>query len=271
MTITDLFDFSGKTAVVTGGCGVLCHAIAQALAEHGANVALLDRVIERGQFCADEIGARAIAVYGDVLDRDGLVAAEAQIRAHFGPASILVNCAGGNRAEATTSASRSFFDLPEQALRDVLNLNLLGTILPTQVFGRSMTEQGKGVIINISSMSAFRPMTRVPAYSAAKAGITSFTQWLAVHVAQEYSPNIRVNAIAPGFFITSQNRYLMIDETTGEVTPRGRQILEHSPMGRFGTPEDLVGPVLWLASPAAGFVTGIVLPIDGGFNAYAGV
>jgi len=271
MTIADAFDFTGKTAVVTGGCGVLCFAIAKGLAEHGANVALLDRLEERGQICAEEIGPRAMAVYGDVLDRDGLVEAEAQVRAEFGPASILVNCAGGNRAEATTDEQRTFFDLPADVLRDVLDVNLLGTIMPTQVFGRGMAERGDGVVVNISSMSAFRPMTRVPAYSAAKAAVTNFTQWLAVYVAQEFSPGVRVNAIAPGFFLTNQNRYLLIDEQTGDLTPRGQEILKHSPMGRFGTPDDLIGPVLWLASPAAAFVTGVVLPIDGGFNAYAGV
>jgi len=271
MTIADAFDFTGKTAVVTGGCGVLCFAIAKGLAEHGANVALLDRLEERGQICAEEIGPRAMAVYGDVLDRDGLVEAEAQVRAEFGPTSILVNCAGGNRAEATTDEQRTFFDLPADVLRDVLDVNLLGTIMPTQVFGRGMAERGDGVVVNISSMSAFRPMTRVPAYSAANAAVTNFTQWLAVYVAQEFSPGVRVNAIAPGFFLTNQNRYLLIDEQTGDLTPRGQEILKHSPMGRFGTPDDLIGPVLWLASPAAAFVTGVVLPIDGGFNAYAGV
>ncbi len=267
----DPFDLSGKTAVVTGGCGVLCFAIAEGLARHGANVALLDRLYERGQECASEIGERAIAVYGDVLDRDALREAEEQVRRRFGPATILINCAGGNRPEATTDSRQSFFDLPEEALRYVFDLNLLGTVLPTQVFGRVMAERGEGAIVNVSSMSAFRPMTRVVAYSAAKAAINNFTQWLAVYVAQEYSPQVRVNAIAPGFFLTNQNRYLLIDEQTGELTERGRQILEHSPMGRFGTPDDLLGPVLWLVSPAAAFVTGVVLPVDGGFSAYAGV
>lgn len=271
MKMADAFDFTGKTAVVTGGCGVLCHAIAGALAAHGANVALLDRLLERGQICADAIGPRAMAVYGDVLDRAALLEAEALVREHFGPTDILVNCAGGNRSDATTGDTRTFFDLPAEAVRDVFSLNLLGTVLPTQVFARHMAEQGAGVVINISSMSAFRPMTRVPAYGAAKAGISNFTQWLAVYVAQEFSPNVRVNAVAPGFFLTAQNHYLLIDEKTGGLTPRGQQILDHSPMGRFGTPDDVLGPVLWLCSPAAAFVTGIVLPIDGGFNAYAGV
>jgi len=271
MNIANAFDFSGKTVVVTGGCGVLCSAIATGFAEHGANVVLLDRLLERGRICAEEIGPRALAVYGDVLDHDRLVEADAQIRAQFGPANILVNCAGGNRPEATTDEQRTFFDLPADVLRDVLNLNLMGTVMPTQVFGRGMAEQGEGVIVNVSSMSAFRPMTRVPAYSAAKAAVYNFTQWLAVYVAQEFSPGVRVNAIAPGFFLSGQNRYLLIDEATGNLTARGQEILKHSPMGRFGAPEDLIGPVLWLASPAAAFVTGVVLPIDGGFNAYAGV
>lgn len=271
MNLANAFDFSGKTVVVTGGCGVLCSAMARGFAEHGANVVLLDRLAERGIKCADEIGPQAMAVYGDVLDREALVEAAEQVREHFGPASILINCAGGNRAEATTSEERSFFDLPPDVLSDVVSLNLMGTIMPTQVFGRLMAEQGEGAIINISSMSAFRPMTRVPAYSAAKAAVSNFTMWLAVNVAQDFSPGVRVNALAPGFFLTGQNRYLLIDDETGDMTERGQDILNHSPMGRFGTPEDLIGPVLWLASPAAAFVTGVVLPVDGGFNAYAGV
>lgn len=271
MNLANAFDFTGKTVVVTGGCGVLCSAMARGFADHGANVVLLDRLVERGLQCAEEIGPRAIAVYGDVLDHEALLEAAEKVREHFGTASILINCAGGNRSGATTSEDQTFFDLPPDVLREVLDLNLMGTLLPTQVFGCMIAEQGEGVIINISSMSAFRPMTRVPAYSAAKAAVTNFTQWLAVYVAQEFSPDVRVNALAPGFFLTGQNRYLLIDEKTGDLTERGQDILKHSPMGRFGTPEDLVGPALWLASPAAAFVTGIVLPVDGGFNAYAGV
>jgi NAD(P)-dependent dehydrogenase (short-subunit alcohol dehydrogenase family) len=165
----------------------------------------------------------------------------------------------------------SFFDLPIDALRHVGDLNLLGTILPCQVFGREMAERGEGVILNISSMNAFRPLTRIAAYSAAKAAVSNFTQWLAVHMAQEYSPKIRVNAVAPGFFLTEQNRFLLTDKEGGGLTARGQAIINHTPQGRFGTPEDLLGTVLWLISPAATFVTGIVVPVDGGFSAYSGV
>jgi NAD(P)-dependent dehydrogenase (short-subunit alcohol dehydrogenase family) len=165
----------------------------------------------------------------------------------------------------------SFFDLPTDALRFVFDLNILGTVLPSQVFGKYMEEQQEGVILNISSMNALRPLTRIPAYSAAKAGVSNFTQWLAVHMAQEYSADIRVNAIAPGFFLTEQNRFLLTDEETGELTSRGQSIIDHTPMNRFGDPDDLLGAVLWLLSPASAFVTGAVVPIDGGFSAFSGV
>ena len=266
-----LFDLSGKTAIVTGGCGILCFAMAAALRDFGAKVALLDRQHERGQECAETLGDGVIASYADVLDRDSLVAAAEETRAAFGPADILVNCAGGNRADATTSESASFFDLPPDALKSVFDLNFIGTLIACQVFGQQMADKGAGVILNISSASASRPLTRVPAYSAAKAGIENFTKWLATHMALEYSPEIRVNAIAPGFFLTQQNRFLMIDERTGDVTDRGRLILDHTPMKRFGVPMDLAGTMLWLVSPASAFVTGIVVPVDGGFGAYTGV
>jgi NAD(P)-dependent dehydrogenase (short-subunit alcohol dehydrogenase family) len=184
---------------------------------------------------------------------------------------MLINAAGGNHPRATTSADRPFFDLDADDLRFVFDLNGIGTMLPSQVFGRRMAEQGRGVILNVSSMNAFRPLTRIPAYSAAKAAVSNFTQWLAVHMAKEYSPHIRVNAIAPGFMLTDQNRYLLTDKETGELTARGRAIIEHTPQGRFGTPEDLLGTILWLLSPASQHVTGIVVPIDGGFSAFSGV
>ncbi|MFN3763434.1 MAG: SDR family oxidoreductase, partial [Anaerolineae bacterium] len=184
---------------------------------------------------------------------------------------ILVNLTGGNVPEATVGPDRPFFDLPPEALERVVALNLFGgAVLPCQVFAQQMVEKGEGVIINIASMAALRPLTRVVGYAAAKAAVVNFTQWLAVHLAQEYSPRIRVNAIAPGFFLTRQNRYLLLDEG-GNLTPRGQAILAHTPMGRFGAPEDLIGTVVWLASPASRFVTGAVIPVDGGFNAYAGV
>ena len=183
----------------------------------------------------------------------------------------LINAAGGNSPKATTSAEFPFFDLPEDALRFVFDLNILGTILPSQAFGRGMAERGEGVVLNVSSMNAFRPLTRIPAYSSAKAGVSNFTQWLAVHMAQEYSPRIRVNAIAPGFFLTAQNRFLLTDEETGTLTPRGQTIIDHTPMRRFGDPKDLLGTVLWLLSSASAFVSGVVVPVDGGFSAFSGV
>lgn len=272
--LTHLYDLSGKTAVITGGTGVLGGEIACALVGCGADVAVLDR----NPILPDELKkpmdagpGRYMVVYADVLDRGLLEGAVETVRGVYGPTDILINSAGGNSPQACTSAENTFFDLPRDALDFVFDLNLVGTILPCQAFGRQMAERGEGVVLNISSMSAFTPLTRIPAYSAAKAAVSNFTQWLAVHMAQEYSPNIRVNAIAPGFFLTKQNRFLLTDERTGELTPRGRQIIAHTPMGRLGKPEDLLGTVLWLLSPASAFVTGTVIPIDGGFSAFRGV
>jgi NAD(P)-dependent dehydrogenase (short-subunit alcohol dehydrogenase family) len=210
-------------------------------------------------------------VYGDVLQRDAMEQARDVIAHEFGQLDGLINAAGGNRPDATTTPDQSFFDLPEAALRFVFDLNLMGTIIPSQILGQMMAQQGDGVILNVSSMNAFRPLTRIAAYSAAKAGVSNFTQWLAVHMAQEYSPRIRVNAIAPGFFLTEQNRFLLTNQETGALTARGEAIISHTPMQRFGTPEDLLGVVLWLLSPASAFVSGVVIPIDGGFSAYSGV
>lgn len=270
----ELYDFSGQTAVVTGGTGVLGGAIAIALAESGANVAILGRKQDAAEKILERMGsksANAEFVACDVLDRESLLNASVRVKEHFGSIGLLVNAAGGNDPKATAGTGTSFFDLPPEAVRWVFDLNCLGTILPCQIFGRLMAEQKSGCILNIVSMAAVRPLTRVVAYSAAKAAISNFTQWLAVHFAQEYSANIRVNAVAPGFFLTSQNRFLLTDINTGELTPRGKTIIAHTPMSRFGQPEDLLGGVLWLLSPAASFVTGAVLPIDGGFSAFAGV
>ena len=272
--VTELYDFTGRTVVITGGAGILGGEMACALVGCGANVAILDRDPALADRLLDRLGCGpgcASVVYGDVLKRDTLIEAEEAIRSELGPVDALINAAGGNNPKATTSADLSFFDLPEDALRFVFDLNVVGTIMPCQVFGRGMAERGEGTILNVSSMSAFRPLTRVPAYSAAKAGVSNFTQWLAVHMAQDYGPRIRVNAIAPGFFLTAQNRFLLVDQDTGELTPRGRTIIEHTPMDRFGDPEDLLGTVLWLLSPASAFVTGIVVPVDGGFSAFSGV
>jgi NAD(P)-dependent dehydrogenase (short-subunit alcohol dehydrogenase family) len=272
--ITSLFDFTGKSVMLTGGAGVLAGEIGCALFGCNASVAIVDRdpalagpLMKRLEPVAD----RAIVVYGDVLDPAAMQAATDQVIGAFGKVDILVNAAGGNNPKATTSASTSFFDLPPDAIRFVADLNLLGTIIPSQIVGKHMARRKEGVILNVSSMNALRPLTRIAAYSAAKAAVSNFTQWLAVYMAQEVSPEIRVNAVAPGFFLTEQNRFLLTDKETGNLTERGRRIIDHTPMGRFGEPADLLGTVLWLLSPASRFVTGVVVPVDGGFSAYSGV
>jgi NAD(P)-dependent dehydrogenase (short-subunit alcohol dehydrogenase family) len=214
---------------------------------------------------------KAIAVKCSVLDKKQLEEARETILGKFGSIDILINGAGGNKKEATTSEALSFFDLPTEAIRACLDLNIIGTLLPCQVFGKVMAQAKKGVILNVSSMNAFRPLTKICGYSAAKAAVSNFTQWLAVHINQNYSKEIRVNAIAPGFFLTEQNRFLLTDEKTGQLTPRGKTIIEHTPMGRFGEPGDLTGTMLWLVSDESKFVTGIVVPVDGGFSAFSGV
>ncbi len=272
--LREMYDFSGRTVLITGGAGILGGEMACALVGCGADVVILDRDPALADRLMDRLGCGpgcAIVVYGDVLKRDTLVQAEEVVQEEFGPVDTLINAAGGNNPRATTGVDLSFFDLPEDALRFVFDLNVLGTMVPCQVFGLGMADRDEGVILNISSMNAFRPLTRIPAYSAAKAGVSNFTQWLAVHLAQEYSPHIRVNAIAPGFFLTAQNRFLLTDEETGDLTARGRTIIDHTPMGRFGGPEELLGTVLWLLSPASSFVTGVVVPVDGGFSAFSGV
>lgn len=263
----------GEVAVVTGGGGVLCSAMAKALAGAGAAVAVLDARADAARATASaiaEAGGRAIAVPADVLDLASLGAARETVEGELGPASILVNGAGGNRKEATVTPETTFFDLPAEAVRSVFELNFLGTFLPCQVFGRAMAARKRGSIVNISSMTAFRPLTNVVGYSAAKAAVSNFTQWLAVYMSREHAPEIRVNAIAPGFILTEQNRYLLV-EPSGELTERGRQVVAHTPMARFGKDADLVGALLWLVSPHAAFVHGAVIPIDGGFHAYSGV
>jgi len=274
MDIKQLFDLTGKSAAITGGGGVLCGAIAQCLASAGAQVAVLDLKLEAAQAVADQInkaGGKAIAVAANVLDRPSMEAAYERCVEAFGKVDILVNGAGGNHPSATTGPDKRFFDLPIDAFEKVMDLNIIGTILPSMVFAKAMAERGEGVILNIASMNAFRPLTKIAAYSAAKAGVKNFTEWLAVHLAQEYSPRIRVNGVAPGFFLTEQNRFLLTDKETGEMTPRGKTIIAHTPMGRYGAPEDLFGAVLWLCSPASAFVTGITVPVDGGFSAFSGV
>lgn len=272
--LQEMFDLEGKVVAATGGGGVLVGEMSRGLAKAGARVAVLDIVEEAAQQVADEVnaaGGEAIGVKMDVLDKASTEAALETVQDRFGRVDTLINGAGGNKKEATTAPDLSFFDLPQDAVRWVFDLNFIGTLIPSQVFGRVMAEEDHGIILNVSSMNAFRPLTKIPAYSAAKAAVSNFTQWLAVHMAQEYSPNIRVNALAPGFFLTTQNRFLLIDAETEELTPRGQTIIDHTPMGRFGDPEDLLGTVLWLLSPASQFVTGIVVPVDGGFSAFSGV
>lgn len=268
-------ELTGRVAAITGGGGVLCSTLAQALVEQGADVAVLDVNPQAATRVAEQLrragGGRSLAVTVDVLDKASLLEAASQIHDQLGPVDILINGAGGNKPEATAGPHQSFFEIPAEALRWVFELNCLGTILPCQVFVPDMVARRQGVVINMASMTAVRPLTRVVAYGAAKAAVVNFTQWLAVHLAQEYSPAIRVNAIAPGFFLTAQNEFLLLDRETRQPTERGRTILDHTPAQRYGEPEDLVGTVLWLVSDAARFVSGAVIPIDGGFSACSGV
>ncbi|MCD6238385.1 MAG: D-mannonate oxidoreductase [Thermotoga sp.] len=269
----DLFSLEGKTAVITGGAGVLGSEIAIGLGKAGAQLAIADiistkEIIER----AKKAGIKAKGYFIDVMDPKKIEKCAKEIMSDLEKIDILVNCAGGNSKNATTSEELSFFDLPLDALEKVVSLNLFGgAILPAQVFGKIMMKnEDGGSIINISSMNAFRPLTRIPGYSAAKAAVSNFTQWLAVHLTQEYNRKLRVNAIAPGFFSTKQNKYLLWTEE-GKLSERGKTIIAHTPMGRFGEPEELIGTCIWLASDASRFVTGTVVPIDGGFNAFSGV
>lgn len=270
----DPFDIRDQVAFLTGAGGVLIGGLAQALGRRGARVVVADRNPDRAAAMVAAIqqdGGEAMAVTADVLDSASMQRAVDQVRQCWGRVDMLVNGAGGNQPEATTGPTRTFFDLPPEALRQVMDLNLMGSVIPSQVVGRWMAERGEGVILNVSSMNAYRPLTRIVGYSAAKAAINNFTQWLAVHLAQTCSPRIRVNALAPGFFLTEQNRFLLTKPEDGSLTERGQQILAHTPMGRFGQPDDIVGTSLWLLSPASAFVTGVVVPVDGGFSAYSGV
>jgi len=271
--ILQRFSLEGKSVVITGGAGVLGSVIAKGLGHAGARIAIADIVDTKNLVNKlQEQGVDARGYYMNVMDTEKIKASKEEILKDFNQIDILINAAGGNKKEATTSDDLSFFDLPLDALEKVIGLNLFGgAILPSQVFGKDMINNPEGgVIINISSMNAFRPLTRIPGYSAAKAAVSNFTQWLAVHFAQEYNPKLRVNALAPGFFLTNQNRFLLTDKD-GELTPRGKSIIDHTPMAQFGNPEDLIGACVWLASDAARFVTGIVVPIDGGFSAFSGV
>jgi NAD(P)-dependent dehydrogenase (short-subunit alcohol dehydrogenase family) len=255
------FGLEGMVAVVTGGTGALGSTMAAGLAAAGAHVAVIGRDAQRAEATAREIGGEALPA--DVLSRDDLAAARERLLERAGRVDILVNAAGGNVPDATLGEGASAFELPEAAFREVVDLNLVGTLLPAQVFGSAMT---RGSIVNVSSMAASRAITRVIGYSAAKAAVENLTRWLAV----ELAPAVRVNAIAPGFFVGEQNRRLLLDED-GELTERGRTIVAHTPAGRFGEADELVATVLWLCGPGASFVTGIVVPVDGGFSAFSGV
>jgi len=272
--LNGLFGVQGRVAAITGGGGILCGTMGKALADLGVKVALMDIRKEAAQKIVDEItaaGGTGLAVQCDVLNRDSVIAAQDEIVKAFGSVDILINGAGGNHPKATTTPDMKFWDLPMDGFQWVFNLNFIGTVIPSQIFGETFAEQGHGDIVNISSMSAFRPLTNVAAYSAAKAAISNFTQWLAVHISQNYSQKVKVNAIAPGFFVTEQNRWLLTRKEDGGLTPRGQKVIDHTPMGAFGDPEDLVGCLVWLLSPSAKFVHGTVVPVDGGFAAYSGV
>ena len=269
-----LFRLDGKAAVLTGGGGILAGAMAEGLGQAGAKIALCDLFPDKASAAAERLRGLGIDARGyemDVMNPSAIRAAAEAIYRDLGRVDVLVNAAGGNLKDATTSADLSFFDLQVEPLTKVIGLNLLGgAILPSQAFGRFMKDQPEGgSIINISSMSALAPLTRIPGYSAAKAAVSNFTQWLAVHFAQEYNPKLRVNALAPGFFLTEQNRFLLTEEKTGGLTARGQAVIDHTPMGCFGDPADLIGATLWLAGGASRFVTGTVIPIDGGFSVYS--
>lgn len=271
--MNELFSVGDKVVVITGGAGVLCREMASALAVRGAQVAILDLDGEKAEKLAREIresGGRAAGIRADVLDKSSLEAARTAVIQAFGRVDVLINGAGGNRKDATTGEELRFFDIPVDALRWVFDLNFMGTVLSTQVFAETFLSQEGGIVVNISSMASMRPLTKIAAYAAAKAALNNFTQWLAVHLNQGYSSRIRVNAIAPGFFITEQNRFLLLDPEGG-MTERGERIIDHTPMARYGEPEDLIGTLIWLISDASRFVNGAVIPVDGGFSAYSGV
>ena len=281
MSANEQFSLEGKVAVVTGGTGVLGGAMARGLAAAGARVAILGRREAVARAVADEIvaaGNEAIPLPADVLDEDSLQAARKTLIDEWGTVDVLINSAGGNRPDATVFGDLTFFNVPRSALEGVVGLNFTGTVLPIQIFGKPMAAQGKGSVINISSMAAQKVLTRVMGYSAAKAAVDNLTRWLAVDLAEKHGPGLRVNAIAPGFFVGDQNRALLIKEDAPAgsqdppiLTERGQQIVDHTPMGRFGEPDELTGAAIWLASDASRFVTGIVVPVDGGFSASSGI
>ena len=267
------FDISGQVAVITGAGGIICGVMAREMAKKGAKVALLDLFVENAQKIADEInaaGGDAIAVKANVLDRASLEEARDAVVAKYGHIDILINGAGGNKKQATVSPELDFFHLDVDAFKWVFDLNVTGAVLTTMVFGELLAKQGSGNVINIASMATYHPLTNTVAYCGAKAAVANFTEWMATHFNQNYSKNIRVNAIAPGFLLTTQNRFLMQKED-GTPTDRGQRVLNKTPMGRYGDPEEMAGPVIWLCSEAASFVNGAVIPVDGGFSSFWGI
>ncbi len=271
--ISDAFSLHGRVAVVTGGTGVIGGVMVRGLAQAGAKVGILGRRREQAETAAQDIqaaGGSALALPADVLNRAQLEEARSRVIATWGQLDILVNAAGGNMPAATLAPGQPFFDLPVEGMEPVIALNLQGTLLPCQVFGQAMAASGHGCIVNISSMAAMRAMTRVVGYGVAKAGVDNATRWLAVELARSFGSGLRVNAIAPGFFIGEQNRSLLLHED-GSLTARGQTIIDHTPAGRFGQPEELVSTLLWLCGAGASFVNGVVVPVDGGFSAFSGV
>lgn len=276
-------DLNGKICVITGGGGAIGSSLALFLAEAGLKLAILDlngkRAIEVAEKISEKTESSVLGIETNVLDKQSLISAKNTIHEKLGKVSYLINAAGGNSPKGTTelefletlsdeSIEKSFYGLDLEGFKNVYELNFSGTLLPSMIFTRDMLEMGGGAVINFSSMSAYHPLTRVSAYSAAKAAVSNFTEWLAVHLAKQ---NIRVNAVAPGFFVGEQNRFLLYDKDTGELTPRGKKIIQNTPMGRFGDYEEIHGTILYLLSDLAKFVTGVIIPIDGGFNAYSGV
>lgn len=268
-----LFELNGRNAVVMGGGGILGADISKGLSMAGANVAVCDLREENADRIAKGLETKSKGYYVNAMEKDSIKESCDKIKNDFGQIDILINAVGGNMKEATTSDTLPFFELSNKAIQKVIDLNLMaGAIIPSQIFGKEIANnENGGVIINISSMNYYRPLTRTPGYSAAKAAVSNFTQWLAVDLAKNFGEKIRVNAIAPGFFLTDQNRYLLTDPENGSLTKRGQQIIDHTPVGRFGDPEDLIGTLIWLVSDASKFVTGITVPVDGGFSSFSGV
>ena len=273
-------DLKGRNCVITGGFGVIGYALCKGLASAGVNMAVISRSAgksNKAEEISNEFGVKCIGISASTLDKEALEAALNEVHEKLGKVDILINCAGGNSPKATCKVEQmtpgddladTFYGLDINGFKDVFDLNFQGTLLATMIFTKDMIEAGKGNVLNISSMNSIRPLTKIPAYSAAKGAINNFTQWYAVHVAQM---GIRCNSIAPGFFLTDQNRFLLTDEATGELKPRGKKIIANTPTHKFGEPEDLIGAMLWLLSDISSFVTGIVVPVDGGYSAFGGV